>query len=81
MTELKTLFKSMQTNEINVVTELTNKEKNKYSTKCNEKLLKQFYISNIENTVNGNKIRFNYESERIICGNKLIDENIKYGIS
>jgi hypothetical protein len=81
MTEFKTMFKSMQTNEINIVTELTNEEKNKYSSKCNQKLLKQFFISNIENTVNGNKIRFNYESERIICGNKLIDENIKYDIS
>lgn len=81
MTEFETMFKSMQTNEINVITELTNEEKNKYSSKCNEKLLKQFFISNIENTVNGNKIRFNYESEKIICGYKYIDEIIKYGIS
>ena len=48
MTEFETMFKSMQTNEINVITELTNEEKNKYSSKCNEKLLKQFFIVQIK---------------------------------
>ena len=76
-------FKSNVINEINVITPLSSNDDKykKFKDKCNSKLLKQFFIYNLEHSNNGKIKNFKYEVERILCNTKIIKETSKYNFS
>jgi hypothetical protein len=75
-------FKSNITHEINVITPLSETEPKfeQFKPKCDTKILKQFYLYTLEQTNNGKKKIFKYESERILCNTKILHEEYKTNI-
>ena len=67
-------------NEIHVTNQITGKKRNDYIEKCSldKKLFLEYYIYEINKTINGDKKSYRFEIDKMICDNKVISQNFNH---
>lgn len=73
-------YSSSTINEIHVINELNDEKKIEYLNKCplEKKMFFEYYIYEINKTLNGKKTSYRFEIDKILCDDKIISEKFNY---